>query len=205
LEIAASRFDLSSLVNSDRSRIALGDLEALIRERLEAEVEPSFGIRVQQVGIERLTLPSETLDATVARMSAERLTAAQERKAEGSRLAAEIRSAADRDARIALAEARTAAAETEAEARRQASAIYGASYRANPELYGLLRSLDTLGQIVGDNTRLILRTDAAPFRALVDNPAEPTPPRAAVPPVATPPGAWPQAALPRTAAPEQRP
>jgi hypothetical protein len=34
----------------------------------------------------------------------------------------------------------------------------------------LLRSLDTLDTIVGANTRLILRTDAAPFRVLVDGP-----------------------------------
>ena len=32
------------------------------------------------------------------------------------------------------------------------------------------RSLDTLGTIVNTNTRLVLRTDAAPFRALIDGP-----------------------------------
>jgi membrane protease subunit HflC len=35
----------------------------------------------------------------------------------------------------------------------------------------LLRSLDTLDTVVGANTRLILRTDAAPFRVLVEGPA----------------------------------
>jgi membrane protease subunit HflC len=34
----------------------------------------------------------------------------------------------------------------------------------------LLRSLDTLGTIVTPDTKLILRTDAAPFRVLVDGP-----------------------------------
>ena len=40
----------------------------------------------------------------------------------------------------------------------------------------LLRSLDTLDTVVGDNTRLILRTDAAPFRVLVDGPPSTTVP-----------------------------
>jgi membrane protease subunit HflC len=34
----------------------------------------------------------------------------------------------------------------------------------------LLRSLDTLGTVVTPGTKLILRTDAAPFRVLVDGP-----------------------------------
>jgi membrane protease subunit HflC len=40
-----------------------------------------------------------------------------------------------------------------------------------------LRSLDTLDSVVGANTRLILRTDAAPFQVLVDGP-----PKASTPP-----------------------
>jgi membrane protease subunit HflC len=54
---------------------------------------------VVQVGIERLTLPSVTLTATVDRMRAERETIATERTAIGKREAAQIRSAAERDAR----------------------------------------------------------------------------------------------------------
>jgi membrane protease subunit HflC len=44
----------------------------------------------------------------------------------------------------------------------------------------MLRSFDTLDAVIGQNTRLILRTDAAPFRALVDgaDAAKATPPTA---------------------------
>ena len=34
----------------------------------------------------------------------------------------------------------------------------------------MLRSLDTLENVVGENTRLILRTDAPPFRVFVEGP-----------------------------------
>jgi membrane protease subunit HflC len=35
----------------------------------------------------------------------------------------------------------------------------------------MLRSLDTLSSLVNGNTNLVLRTDAAPFQALVKGPA----------------------------------
>ena len=40
-------------------------------------------------------------------------------------------------------------------------------YNHDPELYTLLRSLDTLDTLFGQNAHVILRTDAAPFRVLV--------------------------------------
>jgi membrane protease subunit HflC len=172
LGIAVSRFDFASLVNTDHNLIRLGELEALLREQLQAQVAGPYGVIVQQVGIERLTLPTEALTATVSRMRADRQTVAQQRIAEGGRVASEIRSGADRDARITVANARVQAAEIEAKARIEAADIYGASYRANPDLYQTLRSLDTLDQVVSDKTRLILRTDSAPFRALVEKPTE---------------------------------
>jgi hypothetical protein len=63
-----------------------------------------------------------------------------------------------------------AAAEIEAGSRVQAARIYADAWQKAPELYKTLRSLDTLNGVVGSGTHLILRTDAAPFRALVDGP-----------------------------------
>ncbi len=178
LEIVTAQFDLSQLVNTDPSRVRLDAFEAALKARLAAQVRATYGIDILQVGVERLTLPSDTLEATVARMTAERDTVANRVTAEGDRAAAEIRSRADRDARITVADAHAEAARVEAQSRLDAARIYARAYNGDPELYTLLRSLDTLGAIVGDNTRLILRTDAAPFRAFVDGPAA-SPPAAA--------------------------
>jgi membrane protease subunit HflC len=108
--------------------------------------------------------------ATVGRMQAERATIAAEREAEGQRMAAEIVSNADRDSRVLLAKSKAEAAAIEAKSRVEAADIYGKAYSDNRDLYTVLRSLDTLNSVVGSNTRLILRTDAAPFRVLVDGP-----------------------------------
>lgn len=172
LETTASGFELSQLINTDASKAQIADFEARLGAQIEQSLLKSYGLKVVQVGIERLTLPSVTLAATVDRMRAERDTIATERTAIGKRQAAEIRSAAERDARIIQADATVKAAQIEAESRVQSAGIYGRAYAGAPQLYKLLRSLDTLGTLVNPGTRLILRTDAAPFRALVDGPPD---------------------------------
>jgi modulator of FtsH protease HflC len=176
LEITAASFDLADLVNTDPAKVQLGEFENRLRQRLDQEALKVYGVTIRQVGIERLTLPTETLNATVARMRAERETVAAERQAEGQRAAAEIASNADRDARLLRAKAKQEASKIEAKSQLEAADIYGQTYRSAPELYTLLRSLDTLDTVVSGNTRLILRTDAAPFRVLVDGPPAPAAP-----------------------------
>ncbi|HEX4365531.1 MAG TPA: SPFH domain-containing protein [Rhodopila sp.] len=170
LQITASNFDLTDLVNTDPSKVRLAAFEQQLRQTVAQQALDIYGVDIQQVGVERLSLPSETLAATVARMRAERETVAAERTAEGLRAAAAIRSDADRDARITVAKAKADAAAIEAKSRQEAARIYAGSFARDPQLYTLLRSLDTVGQVVGPHTRLILRTDAAPFNVLVQGP-----------------------------------
>ncbi len=170
LHITASNFNLADLVNTDPSKVRLDDFEKQLHDQVAARMLQVYGIQIQQVGVERMTLPDETLTATVGRMRAERETVAAERTAEGLRQAAAIRADAERDAREVVATARQEAAKTEADAVQEASRIYANAYKADPGLYATLRSLDTINKVVGPNTGLILRTDAAPFRSLVDGP-----------------------------------
>jgi membrane protease subunit HflC len=173
LETEASRFALDELVNSDASRVRLDALEQALLKRLAEQVRETYGIELVQVGIERLGLPESTITVTIDRMIAERQTAAAERKAKGAQQAAEINQAAFRDSRIVIAKAQEEASAIEAKARTEAAAIYAKAHGADPELYAFLRGLDTLEQIITSGTRLVLRTDAAPFRALVEGPGIP--------------------------------
>lgn len=175
LQVTASDFALSDLVNTDPGRVRLDRFENELAAMLRRQALDIYGVSIGQVGVERLSLPAETLSATVARMRAERETVAAERTAEGLREAAAIRSDALRDSRIIAAKAGADAAGIEAAAREQAAAIYAASYTRDPGLYTTLRSLDTVGGVIGHNTRLILRTDTPPFNVLVD-PAAGAPP-----------------------------
>jgi len=177
LQVTASSFALADLVNTDPARLRLAAFEHQLKAQVEAQVLQTYGIQVQQIGIETLSLPDTSFVATVARMRSERETAAAERTAEGLRAAAEIRFSAERDSRITVARARTEAAEVQAAAERESAQIQGRAFRADPQLYLMLRGLDTLAQLVGTNTRLVLRTDAAPFSLLVQEPPAAEPPK----------------------------
>ncbi|MEA3182321.1 MAG: modulator of FtsH protease HflC, partial [Gammaproteobacteria bacterium] len=149
--------------------------ENALRQRIDEQALRVYGISIRQVGIERLTLAPDTLTATIERMKAERDTVAAERSAQGQRMADQIRSEADRDSRVLQAQAKVEAADIEAKSRVTAASIYKQAYETDPQLYTMLRSLESLDAVVGSNTQLILRTDAAPFRVLVDGPASVVP------------------------------
>lgn len=170
LHITAGNFDLTDLVNIDPAKVRLDAFERQLHDQIATRILQVYGIEIRQVGVERMTLPDETLAATVSRMRAERETVAAERTADGLRQAAAIRADADRDAREVVAQAREQAARTEADAQQAAARIYAKAYESDPGLYNTLRSLDALNQVIGRNTSLVLRTDAAPFRILVDGP-----------------------------------
>ncbi len=170
LETTVSSFELASLINTEQNRVEIASLEDRIGAQLGKQLLDTYGIRVYQIGIERLTLPVRPLDATVSRMAAERATAAAAQMAEGQRKAAEITANAERDSRILIADATAQAAGIEAKSREEAAGIYSRAFGIDPQLYTLLRSLDTLDRISNPNTRIFLRTDAAPFRVLIDGP-----------------------------------
>jgi membrane protease subunit HflC len=171
MHITASNFNLADLVNSDAHNVRIDAFEQQLAGQISPQMLQGYGIRVRQVGVERLTLPDATLAATVARMSAERETVAAERTADGLRRAAQIQADADRDGREVVANAQQQAAKIQADAEVSAAAIYAKAYRADPNLYTTLRSLDAAGKVFGPNTTVVLRTDAAPFRVLSDGPA----------------------------------
>ncbi len=170
METATSNFRLEDLINTDPTQLRLSEYETKIKESLAQRLLAVYGVTVHQVGVERLTLPTTTIDATVERMKSERSTVAEEVQARGRKAAGEIRASAEKDARLVRAKAGEDAAKIEAEARTAAAKIYGAAYEADPQLYEFLRSLEVLDQIIHDGTRLILKTDAAPFRVLIDGP-----------------------------------
>jgi membrane protease subunit HflC len=171
MHITTSNFNFSDLINTDPKAVKIDAYEQQLQAQIASQVLASYGIQVSQVGVERVTLPPQTLTATVQRMSDERNVVAAQVTAEGARQAAQIQADADRDAREAIAKANQQAAQIQANAEVSAASVYAKAYRADPNLYTTLRSLDTVGKVMGPNVNVVLRTDAAPFRVLSEGPA----------------------------------
>jgi membrane protease subunit HflC len=155
-------------VNTDASQVRIADFEAQLRQQIDQQLLTTYGVRVLQVGIERLTLPSVTLTATVDRMRAERETIATERTAIGKREAAQIRSAAERDARIVQADATVKAADIEAQSGRSRADLWPRVWVHHSCTTCCARSIPWA--LWSRRYETDLRTDAAPFRVLVDGP-----------------------------------
>lgn len=160
------RYDLSAIVSTDPATLQLDAMQAELLAKTVGVASERYGIAIERVAFERVSLPEENTVSVFEQMRAERRQYAAEFAAEGAREASRIRSEADLEAAQIRAEGREQAARIRGEGEAEAARIYAEAHRVDPELYRFLRSLDTLDEVVGDQTTVILRTDSEPFRLL---------------------------------------
>jgi modulator of FtsH protease HflC len=160
------RYDLAALVSTDPARLKVDEVEGAILHDVEATSRERFGIRVQQVGLNRLGFPPENTRFVLEQMRVERAQYAARHRAEGEREAADIRSQTDLEVARIRAEAKQKAAEIRGRADAEAARIYADAHRRDPDFYKFVRSLDSLKTLLGRRSTVILRTDASPFDLL---------------------------------------
>ena len=163
-------FAVSDLINADPKLVKIEDFENQLQEHISDHLAEYYGIRVASVGCERLLVPETIVAATIDAMIEDRNTLAEEQRSAGLERAGHILSEAQSQSRIMTADARRKAAQIEAEATQAAAAIYADAYQKNPDLYQFLRELDTLEGVLSRQSTVVLRTDVAPFRMLVEGP-----------------------------------
>ncbi|MGD8732987.1 MAG: protease modulator HflC, partial [Gammaproteobacteria bacterium] len=108
-----------------------------------------LGIEVVDVRVKRLDLPDEVSDSVFNRMRQERAQVAAQLRAEGEETAERIRSEADRDRTITLAEAYKQAEEIRGEGDAEAADIYATAHQRDPEFYSFYRSLQAYRRSLG--------------------------------------------------------
>lgn len=163
------RYDLSAIVSTDPSTLRLDALqEELIGSTREVAAE-RYGIAIERIAFKRVSLPEENTVSVFDQMRAERRQVAAKFTAEGEQEASRIRSEADLEAARIRAEGSEQAARIYGEAEAEAARIYAEAHNVDPELYRFLRSLETIDQVVGPQTTVILRTDSEPFRLLEES------------------------------------
>lgn len=119
--------DRTSLMNQIRD-IAKGEAVAL-------------GVDVIDVRLTRTDLPEQNLEATFARMRAERQREAADEIARGGEAAQRVRAAAERTVVELTSQARKEAEVIRGEADAQSNAIYAGAYGKDPEFFAFTRSL----------------------------------------------------------------
>jgi len=151
----------------------LPEIEGKIARLTSEQALNSFGIAIEQVGIERVTLPEVNTRYVFERMRAERAQFAERYRAEGKQEADAINAQTDAEKTVLLAEARKSAEETRGKAEAEVARIYSAAHQEQPDLYRFLREIETLKKVVNQNTTLVLDADSPPFDLLKAVPAQP--------------------------------
>lgn len=120
----------------------------------------NLGIEVVDVRIKRADLPAQNLEATFARMRAERDREAADERARGNEAAQVVRAAADRTAVELVSEAQRDSDIIRGEADGARNAIFAEAFNKDPEFFAFYRSLAAYeASLQGNNTTLVLSPD----------------------------------------------
>ncbi len=141
-------------------------LMSRIRDQARRQAEP-LGIDVIDVRLTRTDLPAENLEATFARMRAEREREAADERARGNEAAQRVRALADRTVIELVSAARREAEIVRGEADAERNRIYADAYNLDPEFFSFSRSMQSYERALrGENSTMVLRPDSEFFNFL---------------------------------------
>ena len=150
---------LSSLLTDKRQSI-MSD----IRDEVNREAQ-RFGIEVIDVRIRRADLPEANSLAIYDRMESEREKEAREYRAQGQEASKRIRSIADRDKTVILAQARKKAQILRGEGDSQSIKIYANAFKKDPEFFAFYRSMEAYKESLSDeSTTMVLSPNSDFFK-----------------------------------------
>ena len=129
--------------------------------RKEAE---SLGVEVVDVRIKRADLPTQNLEATFARMRAEREREAADEIARGNEAAQKVKAQADRTVVELTSEAQKQAEIIRGESDARRNAIFADAFGRDPEFFAFYRSLTAYEKALkGSNSTLVIAPDGEFF------------------------------------------
>jgi membrane protease subunit HflC len=158
-------------------------LMSRIRELVNNEAT-SYGIEVVDVRIRRADLPEQNSQAVYQRMQTERQREAAEFRAQGAQRGQEIRSRADREVTVLVAEATSQSEQIRGEGDATRNQIFADAFNKDPDFFAFYRSMQAYeASLKNGDTRLLLKPDTNFFRYFNDPSGKPR--ASATPPAAT--------------------
>ena len=155
------KFPLNTLLTDKRANLMLQ-----IRDLTYSEAK-NFGIEVIDVRILKADLPPENSTAIYMRMQTDREKEANQIRAEGNEEAARIRSKADKESKIILANAYMDAQKTKGLGDAEAAHLYNQAYSRDSEFFKFYASLNTYkASLSKENTQFVLSPDSEFFKYL---------------------------------------
>lgn len=149
------------VLSQDRTAL-MGQIQALAKAEGAA-----LGIDVIDVRLTRTELPTQNLEATFARMRAEREREAADERARGGEAAQKVRATADRTVVELTSDARRQADVIRGEADAERNRVLAEAYGRDPEFFAFIRSLSAYEvSLKGSNSSMVMQPDSEFFNYL---------------------------------------
>lgn len=137
-----------------------------IRDRARTQ-SAGLGVEIIDVRIKRADLPTQNLEATFARMRAEREREAADEIARGNEAAQRVRAGADRTVVETVSEAQKNADIVRGEADARRNAVFAEAFGRDPEFFAFYRSLGAYeNSLKGENSTMVISPDSEFFEYL---------------------------------------
>lgn len=151
---------------SERSvkEVVAGQREQLMLDLTKAVntvASREFGIQVVDVRVKRVDFPTSTVESIYNRMRTEREREAREHRSQGTEMSDRIKSEAERQQRVLLAEAYRQAETLRGQGDAEAASIARKAFGQDPEFYRFYRSLQAYRKtFVKPNDMMVLKGDS---------------------------------------------
>jgi membrane protease subunit HflC len=137
---------------------------SIIQNDVNTEAK-NFGIEIIDVRIKRADLPPANSEAIYKRMQTEREREAKEFRAQGAEIAQKIRSTADKDVTVILAEANKKSEIMKGEGDGLRNKIFADAFGQDPQFFAFYRAMQAYEKaLIGGETSLVLSPDSEFFK-----------------------------------------
>ena len=151
--------ELATLLSKDRAKQM-----SIIQNDVNIEAK-NFGIEIVDVRIKRADLPQANSEAIYARMQTERQREAKEFRAQGAEIATRIKSTADKEVTVILANAKKKSEIMKGEGDGQRNKIFADAFGKDPQFFSFYRAMQSYEKaLIGGDTSLILSPDSDFFK-----------------------------------------
>jgi len=151
--------ELATLLSKDRAKQM-----SIIQNDVNTEAK-NFGIEIVDVRIKRTDLPQANSEAIYARMQTERQREAKEFRAQGAEIATRIKSTADKEVTVILANAKKKSEIMKGEGDGQRNKIFAEAFGKDPQFFSFYRAMQSYEKaLIGGDTSLILSPDSDFFK-----------------------------------------
>ncbi len=151
--------ELATLLSTDRTKQM-----SIIQNDVNTEAK-NFGIEIVDVRIKRADLPPANSEAIYKRMQTEREREAKEFRAQGAEIAQKIRSTADKDVTVILAEANKKSEIMKGEGDGLRNKIFADAFGKDPQFFAFYRAMQAYEKaLIGGETSLVLSPDSEFFK-----------------------------------------